>query len=245
MERELPKVIYKYTRIDQYLYESLLNGDLWFSAPSEFNDPFDSNIPWSEYYSYQERNKFRRSIEKDAINENAYLDFFEKYDKCRNGKSVCCFSSVRDNLILWSHYSDKHKGVLLVFDVKELKKEFQTIKKVEYNNDLLAVDTNANPESIFEKYLFKKSVDWKLEKEIRILNEKQGSYKFPKNALLEICFGMKCPRAQTQIVIELTKDRGYKNIAYNEVIPARNKYGLKTLPIIIIPKPTFPPSYFD
>ena len=36
--------LYKYSRVSDYLLESLREGYLWMSKPSEFNDPFDCKI---------------------------------------------------------------------------------------------------------------------------------------------------------------------------------------------------------
>jgi hypothetical protein len=40
-DRPLPPVIYKYFRIDEFFYQHLINSELWFSNPQEFNDPYD------------------------------------------------------------------------------------------------------------------------------------------------------------------------------------------------------------
>src|ERR1700761_4662043 len=44
----LPKRIYKYTKVDQYFYDLLINAKLWFSNPQDFNDPFDNNISFQK-----------------------------------------------------------------------------------------------------------------------------------------------------------------------------------------------------
>jgi hypothetical protein len=47
MKKELPEYIYKYTSINQYLFELIIRGDLWFASPLNFNfnDPYDSGLP--------------------------------------------------------------------------------------------------------------------------------------------------------------------------------------------------------
>ncbi len=37
--------LYKYTRIDQRLFENLTNTTLWFANARSFNDPYDCNSP--------------------------------------------------------------------------------------------------------------------------------------------------------------------------------------------------------
>lgn len=48
--KELPKYIYKYCPITKYLFETLIRNELWFSAPFDFNDPFDCYLPFDPVY---------------------------------------------------------------------------------------------------------------------------------------------------------------------------------------------------
>ncbi len=38
------KSIFKYHRINKFLYDLLINNEIWFSNPFSFNDPFDCNL---------------------------------------------------------------------------------------------------------------------------------------------------------------------------------------------------------
>ena len=222
MKRDLPKVVYKYARIDQYFYQLIIRGELWFSSPADFNDPFDCNIPWDLFYSYQ------YNIEQGSLRSSKPYDFFNNFKKCRDNIGICCFSSKKDHLLLWAHYADKHKGISLTFDLDELKKEFSNIKKVIYGNQLPEIDVNVDPKVNFDKYVLKKSPNWNLEKEIRILKDKSGNYKFPKQALKEIRFGTECKKEQAEIIMDLVRNCGYYHVKFTHAFPDKNRYALKT-----------------
>ena len=37
--------IYKYQPISEYFWKNLINDELWFNNPRNFNDWYDSNLP--------------------------------------------------------------------------------------------------------------------------------------------------------------------------------------------------------
>lgn len=40
----ISSILHKYLGANQFLYSSLINNELWFSNPGDFNDPYDCNI---------------------------------------------------------------------------------------------------------------------------------------------------------------------------------------------------------
>ena len=86
---------------------------------------------------------------------------------------------------LWGYYADKGNGVCLVFDKKLLVSAFSQLPgfcrkgKVRYikgfSNSIFADDTVSSVESLVErKYkdiFYTKSLDWKIEREYRLLNK--------------------------------------------------------------------------
>ena len=79
--------LYKYYSVNKYSISTLVNNFCWFSDPETFNDPFDSNI-----------------VPIQTI-KNAQL----------SGAKFLCLSSQNDNLLMWSHYSDSHRGFCVEF----------------------------------------------------------------------------------------------------------------------------------
>jgi hypothetical protein len=127
-------LVYKYRSINKNTIESLVNATLHFSNPNEFNDPFDSNIrtnfngasgkivkhilqtdglwlPDKIFDSnYENEEYLNRDIE--VLNKKHSDFYFRK-------SAMCCFSKQKNNILMWSHYADSHKGIVLGFKVIE------------------------------------------------------------------------------------------------------------------------------
>ncbi|HET8828318.1 MAG TPA: DUF2971 domain-containing protein, partial [Pelobium sp.] len=189
MKKSLPQFIFKYTSINKYLFELLIRGELWFSSPFEFNDPYDSHLPVDFVLeSYKRSEGFEMTEEVYKTNQGNFvkpLVFSNKLEELRKLVGVCCFSTVEDNLIMWSHYADNHKGLLLKFDTSELQKVFSKITHVSYTDKLKPINYDSIPANLLSKLLTRKSTHWKSEKEVRIITKKSGYYRFPQTALKE------------------------------------------------------------
>jgi hypothetical protein len=91
--------LYKYQSVNVNSIASLVNEYVWFSSPNDLNDTLDLSLIDSE---------FLRSI---------------NYSK----EKIYCLSSINDNPLMWSHYTDSHKGFCIEFtdfsnqEIDELK----------------------------------------------------------------------------------------------------------------------------
>lgn len=93
---------------------------------------------------------------------------------------ICSFSSRVDSILMWSLYSNHHKGFVLEYDFRSLSESdirVQNIWPVIYNEKLLNISDfliNAEDTGIVNKYLqilaaIHKHIDWKYEEEWRIV----------------------------------------------------------------------------
>lgn len=232
MKNKLPQFIYKYTTINKFLYETLIRNELWFSSPFDFNDPYDSAIPINLVLESYKRTKGFETDEK-FIKDNQEMivkpiKFGNQLEDLRKTVGVCCFSAIEDNLIMWSHYADNHKGILLKFDVSELQKVFSKIYAVVYSDKIKEIDYESSPENLLNKLITRKSNHWRSEKEIRIITKKRGNYAFPKIALKGIRFGLKCDHHQQKDVMSIVKKFGYDHILFTAVSTTNYDYKLST-----------------
>lgn len=198
-------ILYKFSSLE--IAETiLLTSTLRFSNPSRFNDPFDCDISRVTFEFPVEDTNVKREIEiiKTEIYPN--LNFTDQHfeegfkhaqiDKIKRS-SVCCFSRVNDNLLLWAHYANKHLGACLVFDNTVLDK-FENIP-TDNLTQVIVEYKNFEPANYFKdqilalKTLFgTKSADWSYEEEFRlILLAQEGLFKFKPNFLKGIIFGLK------------------------------------------------------
>ena len=112
----VPNTLYKYVPLldDRYLdYEeknqekitSLKNNKLWISHYKTFNDPFEFKTMIIDMERLQDKGWKYEEIEK-------YLDFF------RNLIFTSCFTSeVDNNMPMWAHYANNHKGYCIKYEV--------------------------------------------------------------------------------------------------------------------------------
>lgn len=144
---------------------------------------------------------------------------------------VLSLSKISNNLLMWSHYSNCHKGVVLEFDEKHtFLKQFENSYyphdiEVEYSHirpEIVIDKFNFTPEESMEmsrKILFIKSYEWLYEKEFRIIRFLQNAKKldyldkngyeifvfnFPKELLKGIILGSK--------ITEATKEKIFNTI---------------------------------
>lgn len=128
LENKLPQFVFRMRPVNKFLFDSLRNSQIWFSNPQDFNDPFDCDINMkiqdsdqSEIQTYFDNHlKYQLSTE-ELIKFNTTNNNVRDFELILNGaakrviqrKGVACFMSVCDNLLMWSHYADSHKGVCL------------------------------------------------------------------------------------------------------------------------------------
>lgn len=235
--------IFKFSKITNHLYENLINGQLYFSSPKDFNDPFDCNFKLSDeitneqlithyikYKGTEDNNVSEFIIEKINSNTNQKKQVIDlilnMFKDIANKQGVCCFSMNPAELLLWAHYSDCHKGICLEFDFQILKGVFQ-LSPVIYSKNFPIINVFDDDLSIpLQKYFCTKSTHWKYEKEIRILMPKQGLVRFPKEALKRVVFGLKTSEEEIVTIMRILKACGYGHVKCSRTSLSADKFEL-------------------
>jgi hypothetical protein len=170
----------------------------YFASPSSFNDPFDCRpnltLEGTEHavreYLYgmwarqepqvpdAERKAEVEAILRDPsrdprIPENNRL-FAAAYDSLVTAQvGVLCLSEVHDDILMWSHYADCHKGICLIYETGY--EFFAHAQPVRYQRERPSVNPVAqSTEEMLDNAIFTKSSAWAYEKEWRILHYRQG-----------------------------------------------------------------------
>jgi hypothetical protein len=182
----------------QFGLKSLHERRLKQSRIHELNDPFEL-MPYD--------------VTKLTVRK-AFLKTRDDVDK--DGRGLVCFSADWRNPVIWAHYSDKHTGLCLGFEIPAMRGDPANDQTgpVEYVPEILPFPSNFDDLSDFEhtafarKALFTKFAHWGYEQEIRIWvplqNEENGLHflNFDENLrLVEVILGANCkltPRAITQ-----------------------------------------------
>lgn len=177
--------VYKYFSLNEYTLESFVKNYLWFSKPRFFNDPFDCNLEvLNNYNTFVNEISILGADAKDIIINNT-REF-----------GICCFSQTDDNIHMWAHYADGHKGICIEYDATKFDDYFShllkakcILRKIDYRDVLIDLDQLVelddtlilrplrqileNPkllDLLFEKLLLqKKKALWENERELRLI----------------------------------------------------------------------------
>ena len=129
----VPKRLYKYRTGSIQDITNLSAGKIWFADPTKFNDPFDCvyevNSPtldeFQDLLKVWSRDGELNSKDIEEISENPQ-EVQKVTNGLRNGvgkalkaiNGVCCFSELVDDLLMWGHYANGHRGFCLEFDTQ-------------------------------------------------------------------------------------------------------------------------------
>ena len=94
------------------------------------------------------------------------------------------FSERKDSILMWSHYSDKHKGICIEYDFSAEPYILSFLEPINYSNKLISLSKAFGKKDFSELVriaAITKAKDWKYEKEWRIVfpNKSSGHFKVP------------------------------------------------------------------
>lgn len=235
-------LLYKYAPINQYLYDMLIQNALWFSNPSDFNDPFDCNSSmgsnlsqedllefWKTYIVPMETQYFiDKKIEEWQTNPKDFEQgYIEAMTKLLDGIAISCFSFINTSLLMWSHYSNSHKGICIGFDHNILSETYSEILKVKYSQDFPQINVLRSTFKSLKEIRRVKSIEWSYEKEVRIFQKSKGAFPFNKKAIKDVIFGLRTPQEQMASIMLLMEGAGYKDVKFKKVVLNEKKFELQ------------------
>jgi hypothetical protein len=244
-----PEFLYKYRPINTNTVRSIAMNEVYLSSPEQFNDPFDCKLPLQildtdsdleatfrtlkPNYPMIPDELFESLIKKDDTKKKArsalLRTFNEQRERLLKETAIYCLSEVRDDVLMFSHYADGHRGLCLQFKV--VRNDFFTeLHPVAYSDTFPSINFARDDPREFAKLLLCKSKRWSYEKEWRILKpvSRIGLYKFPSHILTGIIFG--CRTIQDDI--ELIKSMTHSRIPILELFKARENIDELKLDII-------------
>jgi len=228
--------LYKYRDwANDYHKRSLTETEIYFAAPTDFNDPFDCSVP----FRYDEKeltpeNIFNKlvimgrrhhpdwseerihELAFDAQRENSIKDesHFEKHDEATRDRFNKTFGIVsltpeKNNFLMWSHYSNSHRGFTIGYDRNKLFAQTPgELGPVQYRKEFPKYGLFDDHVKYFLNYAYVKSDIWEYENEYRLLRE--GSRKIEKlteDTIAEIIFGNKMDQATKFELLKLIEKK--------------------------------------
>ena len=234
--------LYKYQPLNKTVLSNLAERKLWASHPSAFNDLFELRLRRSGVKGLRE---YRQQYPKfngqddDTLMAKYIRELQNKLDKM----GVICFTELRDNILMWSHYADSHKGICLGFcgksNISKISLEGNDLYKISEGGDIFKVwydDEYPEPDMAqtwhilgSAKILVTKHKGWDYEEEWRAIQEDGNKLVDYLGRLNEIIFGYRTTNEDRKLVQSILKDE--EGLEYFEVVPDDNEYKLNVQPI--------------
>lgn len=231
-------ILYKYYSPTSNSFKSISNRGLYCNHSETMNDPFECLASVKRSYNSSQIQIFREYIE--ASNEEWILNLSKRTDKelseflndyrirSINRYAFCSLTETPDNILMWSHYSNAHKGFVIGIEFEdELLNSNHHFQKVNYSDELKAFDIDIYSRLLVGEggdelmnYIFKdysiKAKCWEYENEWRIWRKKPEYWYYNKQDVKEVYFGVKTENYVKEIVMKLTDFLG-SNFLYKEM----------------------------
>lgn len=168
--------LYKFMPFRELFFENFLLRASHFNS---LNDPFEME-PSIEWWVniFLEQKHYRFGSTKEEItsyikNQSFYSPWRHLGTDLFKEHGIISFTETKDNILMWSHYSQNHTGIVIEFDIKhpffnkkfkEKDKKFEgTPQRVFYKKERLKTSNY-----LLEPF-FHKSLEWMYEQEYRML----------------------------------------------------------------------------
>lgn len=184
--------LFQYRSINKFTILNLLNQELRLNSPKTFNDPYDGKLFIDDEqskklainniikYLHIDKNNaeefLRRSNEKSLIDKGKEI----LWDTAVEDSYVSCFSEEYKSILMWSHYSEYHRGICIKYNKKDLDSFSKiSLKNVAYIDERESITAemieeacemnNEQVNEILNQSIFTKSKCWEYEKEWRLV----------------------------------------------------------------------------
>jgi len=215
--------LYKYRSMDSVGLEDLIcQRKIYLSDATKFNDPFECRPVLTHHQSPLKREILLKEMTKrhfpdadkktlkklmkgkghllvdPAILERVYGQFVSDV-------GIYCLTEKKDDLLMWSHYSNSHRGVCLEFDASVEETIFWEAFKIIYQEEYPVVNImDMGKADEFRKALLTKSPHWMYEEERRVLKMNDeggpGYYQFAPKLLTGIILGARMAEEDKMIL---------------------------------------------
>ena len=250
---------------DSRSLENLRKHQIWLTNPIHFNDPFDCSVPfsiakpsddeWELFVKFLESNEQFR----DGLGTQVSAIIFDENHQLTDGSKeilfiaanragrkwaetpkpfgVACFTVKPDNLLMWSHYADKHQGFCLEFDTG--KDPFINRREWIYSVNYSDLYPRLSLRDIFPEppptiysamsILTTKSTCWSYEQEWRLL-DMQGDHRleYEPKALTSVYFGWKMSQQDRELVEQALAEGGFTGTKYQMRQSKKREFGLSS-----------------
>lgn len=257
-----PEIIYKYRNWENPNHKNiLLKSQVFMASPKDFNDPFDFRIAKNyllldtpekiETFANDSIEKYRdiilmsgRELENEKRILKNKLQNLEKYQReneefrfreMDKHYGVLSLSGRWDSILMWSHYSNFHKGFNIGYNEEKMRESglFGKGGPISYSDDFPMLDpsTKHSMQVSFQQTHYK-AKDWEYEQEYRLAKlyfpdeptKEDRTITIPEEYIEEINLGINISEKDK---IEITKIAKNKSIKIYQLEKVPFKFQLK------------------
>ena len=210
------------------LRQILCDHKVWYSAPNDFNDPFDCRFCVSMDGCPAEDH-----LHSDPKRAKEFAEDWLRSDAAKN-HAVLTLSEVPDNILMWAHYGSAHTGVCLELTVPH----DNDLHRVQYRDErpvFYYADVNESRRDVARfaasviDTLTVKSRDWEYEREWRCIEfSGRGLKPLPERMLTGLIFGCRTAETHKQKIREWLAQRGHP-VKLRQAREKVDRYGLDLL----------------
>ena len=183
-----PHTLYSYVPFDKNTIDAIVQDYKYANEIFDFNDPTDPTIKL-----------IKGTKEMTEIFKNI---------------RIACFSTSPLNVLMYSHYTDKHKGICIEYDFSDFDTENTSLLEVKYKEELkidseiaqimMKSDNDINEEISFLDLFRTKHLNWEYEKEYRVMTYDVDKIYRPIKA---IYLGKDFPKDNIELIKKLIEDK--------------------------------------
>lgn len=213
-----PQHFFKYRSLGEgddgldIIRDIVIGQKIYWPSPTQFNDPFDCSpavkIPKGPRFKTLTREMHRRNLPNASRKDmrkflrdvgktppGQYRRWLvENLKSMMEGSSVYSLATEAENILMWSHYANSHKGVCIRFDARKLLQTFPVASPIHYSPERPEISFGEEESSeLLKKLILTKSNLWGYEKEWRLIgyNEERGLRNIPSGCLSGLVIGSK------------------------------------------------------
>lgn len=252
---KFPDTLYKYRDADNPLHiQALREKYIFVSSPLEFNDPFDCKMPMdfesvaedshlqmlfaqklailSNVESAKISEYINKVLQSGNLKNKAFLKTLEQEQvkSMAMDLGVFCLSKEPNNLLLWSHYANSHKGFCVGYNPKIILEilGYPTLGPVNYCNIYPLLSAVEDPVKTSYTQVFNKSIDWYYEKEYRYVksNGANKKYDISQDAIAEIYLGCMISD-ENETIIKSIRDSNFPKAKLYKYEKSKNRFEME------------------
>ena len=208
----------------------IAEGRVYFSNPVNFNDPFEARAQFTfdrgttaDWRKLIDERNERAAVAPKVVLTDSSVDKLASDLRSRSEQllegfreellekiAMLSLSEIPDEILMWSHYADCHRGLCFGFSAHEQNSLFSEAERVAYSDAFPVVDFfTSTPEERARAAFLTKAKGWSYEREWRVIHVGEGSgyHSIGDSALVQVIMGSEISRQDEDTVRALLGNR--------------------------------------